>query len=623
MTQTQERQTTSALTLAAIGVVYGDIGTSPLYAIKECFNPSHGMSLDDFHVRGILSLIAWSIVLVVSVKYMIYMMRADNRGEGGSLALLSLAKRATRENPRLTSVIAILGTFSAALFYGDSMLTPAISVLSAVEGLELVAPEMHSYVIPLTIIILSALFLVQRHGTASLGKWFGPIMTLWFVSLALMGAYHIAQRPEVLLSLNPWYAIKFFLVAPEIGFITLSSVVLVLTGAETVYADMGHFGKRPIRLAWVSLVMPSLLLNYYGQGALILNKPEAVANPLYNMVPSWGVIPLVVLATAAAIIASQAVISGAFSVTRQAFQLKLLPRLTMLHTSASEIGQIYIPFINWMLFIAVVLLVFGFGSSSNLTAAYGLAVTGTMLTSSLLLIPVMILVWRWNIFLAGALAIFFVSVDFSFFAANSLKITHGGWFPLVVGVIIFTILTTWRKGRKQLVKNLREETLPLDLFLQSAHEMTRVEGTAVFLTSNTEGTPPALLHNLKHNKIIHNTVVLLTAHTRDQAFVCPSERISFEDLGQGFYRIELFFGYLDYQNVPAELQRCTEFGLTFDPMQTSYFMSRETLLPSTKPGMWLWREYLFAWMIRTAATPMKAFQLPPNRVVELGQQIRI
>jgi KUP system potassium uptake protein len=616
------RQPTSVLTLAAIGVVYGDIGTSPLYAIKECFHPSHGMPLDDLHVRGVLSLIVWSIVLVVSIKYMIFMMRADNRGEGGSLALLTLATRATH-NTRLASLIGVLGIFAAALFYGDSMLTPAVSVLSAVEGLQLLAPELSRYIIPLTLGILTGLFLIQRHGTASLGKWFGPIMSLWFISLAILGAYHIAQRPDVLLALNPWYAYVLFLKSPVIGFITLGSVVLVLTGAETVYADMGHFGKKPIRIAWVGLVMPSLVLNYFGQGALVLNNPATVTSPLYNMVPQWGVLPLIVLATAAAIIASQAVIAGAFSVTRQAFQLKLLPRLAMLHTSESEEGQIYIPFINWILFISVVLLVLGFRSSSNLAAAYGVAVTGTMLIDSLLLVIVMLLVWRWNIYLAGALSCLFVFVDVSFFAANSLKIMHGGWFPLAIGLVIFTLLTTWSKGRQQLVKSLRDESLPLELFLQSVPEINRVEGNAVFLTSNVEGTPPALLHNLKHNKVIHQKVILLTAHTRDQPFVRHDERLSFEDLGQGFYRIELDFGYLDDQNVPDELHRCERKGLILDPMQTSYFMSRETLLPSKKPGMWLWREYLFAWMVRNAATPMKTFHLPPNRVVELGQQITI
>jgi KUP system potassium uptake protein len=614
------KQSTSALTLAAIGVVYGDIGTSPLYAFKECFHPSHGIGANQAEIYGVLSLIFWSVMLVVTIKYVVIMMLADNRGEGGSLALLSVAMR-TAKDTRLAAIIPILGIFAAALFYGDSMLTPAISVLSAVEGLQLVSPVFADYVIPLTLIIITFLFMIQRHGTASVGAWFGPLMTVWFVVLAGLGVWHIASSPSILLAINPYYAFIFFYQHSMGAFVTLGSVVLVLTGAEALYADMGHFGKRPIRLAWTAFVMPALVLNYFGQGALVLNNPEALVNPLYNMVPEWGLLPMILLATLATSVASQAVISGAFSVTRQAFQLKLLPRINTVHTSASAEGQIYIPFINWGLFIAVVLLVVGFRSSSNLASAYGVAVTGTMLIDSLLLAVVMLLGWRWNRYAAGALALLFVIVDTAFFAANSLKILHGGWFPLAIGLVIFTLLTTWRSGRKILVARLREENIPLDLFLQSLPDITRVSGTAIFLTSNSMGAPPALLHNLKHNKVVHEKVVLLTAHTLDQPFVPVDQRLKLFDLGQGFYRAEVDFGYLDNQDVPELLMVYAKDQLGIDPMQTSYFMSRETLIPSKHPGMALWREYLFAWMVRNAATPMKTFQLPPNRVVELGQQI--
>jgi KUP system potassium uptake protein len=619
---TTPKARTSALTLAAMGVVYGDIGTSPLYAFKEVFHADHGLTPQQPEVFGVLSLIFWSVMLVVSLKYVTFIMRADNRGEGGSLALLALAMRITGSS-RFSPTIAVLGIFAAALFYGDSMLTPAISVLSAVEGLNLIAPALGDYVIPLTLGILAGLFLIQRHGTASVGAWFGPVMSVWFATLAGLGAWHIASMPSILLALNPIYAVMLFQQHALIAFIALGSVVLALTGAEALYADMGHFGKRPIRIAWTAFVAPALVLNYFGQGAMVLQNPATIINPLYRMVPDWGLLPMIILAACATVIASQAVISGAFSVTRQAIQLQLLPRIPTIHTSASEEGQIYIPFINWMLFIAVLFLVVGFGSSSNLAAAYGVAVTGTMLIDSLLLTVVMLLSWSWNRYFTGTFALLFILVDTAFFSANSLKVFHGGWFPLAIATVIFTLLTTWRTGRVLLANHLRDGTIPIEIFLQGLPDINRVTGTAIFLTSASEGAPPALLHNLKHNKVMHKTVVLLTVNTLDHSTVAPAERLRINELGEGFYRAQLDFGYLDDQNVPEALISLAPSYLPLDPMQTSYFLSRETLLPSATPGMALWREYLFSWLMRSAASPLDTFHLPPNRVIELGQQITI
>ncbi len=605
-----------------MGVVYGDIGTSPLYAFKECFHQAHGLEPDRAEVFGVLSLIFWSVTLVVTLKYVVVMMRADNRGEGGSLALLSLALRATR-NTSLSAGIVVLGIFAAALFYGDSMLTPAISVLSAVEGLSLLTPALDDVVIPLTLVILTGLFMIQRHGTASVGRWFGPVMCAWFALLAVLGIWHIASMPSILLALYPGYIVALFVQHPLVAFVALGSIVLALTGAEALYADMGHFGKRPIRIAWTAFVSPALILNYFGQGALVLQDPTAIVNPLYRMVPEYLLLAVIILAGLATVIASQAVISGAFSVTRQAFQLKLLPRISTVHTSVSEEGQVYIPFINWTLFVAVVALVLGFGESSNLAAAYGVAVTGTMLIDSLLLTVVMLLSWRWNRYIAVAIAALFILVDTAFFTANSLKLFHGGWFPLAIGVVIFTLLTTWRAGRQLLIEKLHETAIPIDLFLKDLPALQRVPGTAIFLTSNPNGIPPALLHNLKHNKVVHETIVLLTVRTLDRASVDTSQRLRLSQLGEGFYRAELDFGYLEDQNVPENLVALAPTNLPLDPMQTSYFLSRETLLFSQKREMARWRDHLFSWMMRSAATPLKTFHLPPNRVVEMGQQISL
>jgi len=617
-----ENKRIAPLTLGAMGVVYGDIGTSPLYAFKECFHEAHGLEPGRAEIFGVLSLIFWSVTVIVTIKYVVFMMRADNRGEGGTLSLLTIATRVTR-SPRLSALLAVLGIFAAALFYGDSMLTPAISVLSAVEGIQLVAPALGHYVLPVTLGILSGLFMIQKRGTASVGNFFGPIMSVWFTVLAGLGVWHIAQAPEILAALNPMHTVVLFQEHRLVAYIALGSVVLALTGAEALYADMGHFGKRPIRIAWTAFVSPALVLNYFGQGALVLRQPEFVENPLYRMVPQDALVPLIVLAALATVIASQAVISGAFSVTRQAFQLKLLPRIATIHTSSSEEGQIYIPFINWGIFVAVVVLVLGFRSSSALAAAYGVVVTGTMLIDSLLLAVVMLLSWTWNRALTAFCAVLFILVDVAFFTSNALKIPHGGWFPLAVGLVIFTLLTTWRTGRRLLIAQLREAALPIDMFLLGLADVPRVPGTAVFLTSNADGAPPALLHNLKHNKVVHETVVLLTVHTVDKPGTLPEERLQIEELGQGFFRAEMYFGYLDDQRVPETLTELAPTSIPLEPMQTSYFLSRETLIPARKPGMKLWREYLFAWMVRNAATPLRTFHLPPNRVVELGQQITI
>lgn len=612
----------SLLMLGAIGVVYGDIGTSPLYALKECFSGQHGLPMSEANVMGLLSLIFWFIMLVVTFKYVSVIMRADNHGEGGSLALLSIVTRITR-NSALASVVAVLGVFAAALFYGDSMLTPAISVLSAVEGLGVAAPALDHFVVPLTLVIITGLFMIQSRGTASVGVLFGPVMCLWFLVLAVLGVVNIIRVPSVLWALSPTHAIGMFVQSPWVTFVALGSVVLALTGAEALYADMGHFGKRPIRLSWLWIILPSLTLNYFGQGALLLEHPEAVRSPFFNMVPQWALLPMVLLATAATVIASQAVISGAFSVTRQAVQLGLLPRISTVHTSESEEGQIYIPFINWTLFYFVVLLVLGFRSSSNLAAAYGVAVTGTMLIDSLLLTLVMFLLWRWKAWIAVSMALLFIAVDAVFFAANSIKIPHGGWFPLAIGIVIFTMLTTWKRGRALMAKSMRDSTIPMEAFLADTDNILRVPGTAVFMTATEEGIPSSLLHNLKHNKVLHEKVVLLTVYTLDHPYVDINERIRLTNLGRGIYRLVINFGYMDYHDVPQALQQCAGQGLRFEAMDTSYFLNRETLIPSKKPGMARWREVLFAWMVRNAATPMKVFRLPPNRIIELGQQVQI
>ncbi|MGE5540620.1 MAG: potassium transporter Kup [Gemmatimonas sp.] len=609
------------LALGAIGVVYGDIGTSPLYALKECFAGSHPLALDEPHILGVLSLMFWTLAVIVSVKYVTVMLRADNRGEGGSLALLALLTPATRGS-KLAYFVTLLGIFASALFYGDSMITPAISVLSAVEGLHVALPNLGRWVIPITLVILVSLLLIQRRGTHVVGALFGPAMCVWFAVIGALGLFSILRHPHILIALNPVHAVNFFIEDGWLAFLALGSVVLAATGCEALYADMGHFGRRPIRIAWFSLVFPALLLNYFGQGALLIDVPSAIDSPFYRLAPEWALLPLVCLATLATIIASQAVISGAFSVTRQAIQLGFLPRMNIVHTSESEIGQIYIPFVNWSLLVAVAALVIGFGSSSNLAAAYGVAVTGTMVIDSLLLSVVVFTMWKWNRFGAAALIGLFLTFELAYFAANLTKIPHGGWFPLMMGLVIFVLLTTWKRGRALLSQRLQGDLMPVETFVSSlTPKIQRVPGTAVFMTGTREGIPHALLHNLKHNKVLHERVVLLTVLVEDVPHVPESQRIEVRPLAGRLYRVVVHYGFMETPNVPAALMLGEKAGLAFDLMDTSFFLSRETLIPSALPGMALWREMLFSWMSRSAATAMNFFRLPPNRVVELGTQV--
>jgi len=611
------------LIVGAIGVVYGDIGTSPLYALKECFTGPHPLPPDPVHIFGVLSLVFWAVMIVVSFKYTMLLMRANNKGQGGSLALLALVNQVTHKT-WLAPVVVALGISAGALFYGDSMITPAISVLSAVEGLQVALPGLDMYVVPITMVVLLTLFLLQRRGSTFVGRLFGPIMIVWFITIATIGVVNIVKEPRIFAALNPWYAIQFFTLYKMQAFFALGSVVLALTGGEALYADMGHFGKRPIRRAWFYMVMPALMLNYFGQGALLLLTPDAVVNPFYRMVPSWGALPMVVLATAATVIASQAVITGAFSISRQAMQLGFLPRMATIHTSASEMGQIYIPFVNWMLLISVMALVLGFQSSSHLAAAYGVAVTGTMLIDTILVSITMFMLWRWNVWMAGAIAVGLLIVDVAFFAANLTKIFHGGWFPLAVGLSVFILLTTWKKGRELLFNRRAEDAMPVDAFLKSLNpSITRVTGTSVFLSGTTEGVPHALLHNLKHNRVVHERVVFLTVITEEVPHIPEEERLEIQHLGRRFYRIILRYGYIDETDVPAALRAATRFNFEFNDMETSFFLGRETVMPSRRPGMALWREHLFAWMMRSATSAMDFFKLPPNRVVEMGTQVEI
>ena len=615
----------ASLMVGAIGIVYGDIGTSPLYALKQCFAGTHPLAVDQPHVYSVLSLIFWSVMLVVSFKYVAIVMRADNKGEGGSLALLALVGRITHDS-RLSLAIVVLGIFAAALFYGDSIITPAISVLGAVEGLKVAAPGLEELIVPVTVAILIGLFVIQKSGSARVGALFGPVMCLWFAVLAVTGVINLFRHPEVLLAVDPRHAVGFFMTDGWQAFLTLGSVVLALTGAEALYADMGHFGRRPIRISWFAFILPALLLNYFGQGALLLDDPSAIENPFYRLVPEWGLLPMLFLATAAAVIASQAVISGAFSVTRQAIQLGFLPRMAIVHTSSEEQGQIYIPFINWMLLALVIALVVGFGSSERLAAAYGVAVTGTMMIDTLLVSVVLFTAWRWNPLAAGALSLGLLVVDFAFFSANATKIPHGGWFPLAMGLVIFVLLMTWKRGRALLAASLRKDAMPIDLFLRSSSSsrIHRVPGTAIFMTGTTEVVPPALLHNLKHNKVLHERNALLTVLIEDVPFVAEERRLEIVPLAEGFFRAILRYGFMDQPNVPAALARNGPAkGFVVDIMTTSFFLGRETIVPSETPGMAFWREQVFAWMSRNATSAMDFFGIPTNRVIELGTQVEI
>ena len=612
------------LAVGAIGIVFGDIGTSPLYAFRETFAGHHKLSLDHAHIMGVTSLMFWSMMVVVTIKYVAIIMRADNKGEGGSLALLALIS-SKAQTKRWTAGIVLLGVFATSLFYGDSMITPAVSVLSAVEGLAVAQPGMAHFVLPIAIAILIFLFAIQQSGTAKVGLFFGPIMLFYFLTIALLGAFSVAKSPEVLWAFSPTYAVEFFLLDPVRAFLALGSVVLAVTGAEALYADMGHFGRKPIGMSWLCFVLPALILNYMGQAALLTRDgTQALESPFYLLAPVWLQLPLVILATAAAVIASQAVISGAFSVTQQAIQLGFVPRLRIEHTSASTAGQIYIPLINWMLMTMVIILVLFFRTSSNLTSAYGIAVTGAMTIDTCLLAVVLFRLWHWPKWAAIPLLGLFFLVDGAYLTANLTKIPDGGWFPLLVGLIVFTILTTWAKGRHLMMARLREAAMPIKVFISSAAtSATRVPGTAVFMTSSADGVPHALLHNLKHNKVLHERIILLTVKIADVPFVRQAERVKLEHLGHGFHRLVLRYGFMEEPDVPAALALVTGCGDKFKMMDTSFFLARQTLLASSKPGMAIWREKLFAWMLRNAESAMEFFRLPTNRVVEVGSQVEI
>ena len=614
-----------ALALGALGVVYGDIGTSPIYAMREALGEHYGLAPTPANVLGVLSLIFWALIIVISIKYLVFVMRADNRGEGGMIALTALVAPPREARPGRRWGLVLIGLFGASLLYGDSMITPAISVLSAIEGLEVATPLFEPYIIPITIAILVALFAVQSRGTAGIGKVFGPVTLIWFLTLAALGISQVVRHPQVFAALNPVYGAEFFLRNGWQGFLVLGSVFLVVTGGEALYADMGHFGKTPIRLTWFAIVLPSLILNYFGQGALIIANPAAVEHPFFLMAPNWALYPLVGITTLATVIASQAVISGAFSLTRQAVQLGYLPRLQIEHTSAQQIGQIYIPGVNWALMLACIGLVLGFRSSSNLAAAYGVAVTTDMVFTTILFAVVARTLWKWSVPLLVLLAAGFLTVDLAFWGANIIKIPQGGWFPLVIAAVVFTLFTTWKKGRDILGKRLREQSLPLDLFLpdMERNPPARVPGTAVFMASNSDGVPPAMLHNLKHNKVLHDQVVFLRVATEEIPVVARGDRVAVEPLGNGFFRVVARYGFTEDPDVPAVLELAREHGLEARPAQTSYFLGRETLIATRKRDMALWREKLFALMSRNARSATAFFRIPPNRVVELGAQIEL
>ena len=611
------------LMLGALGVVFGDIGTSPLYALRETFAGHHPLPVDPHHIQGVISLIFWTMMLIVTVKYVGIILRADNRGEGGTIALQALLMR-HGHGRRWAPWVVVLGILATALFFGESIITPAISVLSAVEGLTVVEAKLQPLVLPISIGIIVALFLIQAYGTSKVGALFGPITLVYFLTLATLGVINILANPVILQALSPHHAVNFFRTDGLLAFLALSSVVLAVTGAEALYADMGHFGRNPIKLSWMTIVLPSLMLCYLGQGALLIGDPSAIRNPFFLLAPEHLRLPLVILATMATVIASQAVISGAFSITRQAVQLGYLPRLRILHTSALTEGQIYIPFINWTLLVLVIILVLGFETSSNLAAAYGISVTGTMFISTCMMGILILYVWKWNRWLAGLVIGTFLIIDGAYFSANLTKIPDGGWFPLAIGLFAFTLLTTWARGRYLMNQRLTESAMPMEVFIKSAaRTATRVHGTAVFMTSTPQGVPHALLHNLKHNKVLHDRILILTVVIDEIPFVDLEDRVEVVDLGENFYRMILRYGFMQQPDVPATLKIVENCGPQIKMMDTSFFLARQTLLPSERPGMAIWREKLFAWMLRNAESAMEFFKLPTNRVVELGSQVEI
>ncbi|WLA01959.1 potassium transporter Kup [Xanthomonas translucens] len=615
-----------AVVLGAIGVVFGDIGTSPLYTLKEAFSPHYGLTPDHDTVLGILSLVFWALMIVVTLKYVAIIMRADNDGEGGIMALTALAQRTLPGGSRSVYVVGILGIFGASLFFGDGVITPAISVLSAVEGLEVAAPRLHSFVVPITVMVLVMLFVAQRFGTERVGKAFGPITVLWFLALGAIGVYNLTKAPEVLHALNPWWGVRFFAEHNWHAVFVLGAVVLAVTGGEALYADMGHFGAKAIRYSWNFLVLPMLTLTYLGQGALMLRDPAAVRNPFYESVPEWGLYPMIVLATAATVIASQAVITGAYSVASQAIQLGYIPRMHIRHTSDSTIGQIYIPGVNWMLLALVIMAVLGFGNSTALATAYGVSVTGTMLITTVLMVIYARANPRVPRVLLWMMAVVFVAVDCAFFYANIIKFMDGAWFPLLLGLILFTLMRTWRRGRKLLQGEIRKDGIKLDTFLPGLMlaPPVRVPGTAVFLTADPLVVPHALMHNLKHNKVLHERNVFLTVETLPVPYATAKQRLKMDAIGDEFYRVIVRFGFMETPDVPLALMRsCDQGGIYFDPMDTTYFASRETIVASANRGMPIWRDKLFAVMHRNAAPATGFFRIPGNRLVELGAQVEI
>jgi KUP system potassium uptake protein len=614
-----------ALALGALGIVFGDIGTSPLYALRECFSHEHGLPLTPENILGVLSLILWSFIVTICFKYMFVVMRADNRGEGGILSLMALAQKSVTKDGWFFNVVVILGLTGGALLYGDGIITPAISVLSAVEGLEILAPGLHTLVVPVTCVILSFLFAFQAAGTHRIGVVFGPTILVWFVVIGVLGFGAIVGNPEVLAAVNPWHGIDFLLTHGSVGVLILGSVVLVITGGEALYADMGHFGRNPIRLAWFAVALPGLVLNYFGQGALLLNNPAAIENPFYFLAPEWMIGFLVVLATLATVIASQALISGVFSLTRQAVQLGFCPRIQIIHTSSREIGQIYIPAVNWALFAGVIWLVLEFGSSSRLASAYGLAVTGTMVITTLLAWVVAIRLWNWSQWAAGLLFTSFLAIDITFFLPNLMKIMHGGWVPLVVGAIVYLLMTTWKKGRKILAAALKARSIPMEDFLIKIVESKpiRVPGTGIYMSSETWGVPVPLLHNLKHNKIIHERVIVLTILSEEVPSVPREDRVSIQELGQNFFRVVARYGFMETPKIRHIFEACRAKGIDLHVEESTFVLGRETILASKIPGMAIWREKLFAVMSKNAQRPTAFFRIPPNQVIEVGIQVEI
>ena len=619
------KSSTAALTVAAIGIVYGDIGTSPLYTMQTIFSKEYGLDLNNFNILGVVSLIMWGLFSVVALKYVTLILRADNRGEGGIMALMALALESVGKQSRWHIVLLMLGLFGAALFYGDGVITPAMSVISAIEGLNVATPSFATYVVPITVVVLIALYFIQRKGTAGIGVFFGPIMILWFAALSVMGVINIVKAPVILQALNPMHAIAFLMHHGWIAFVALGAVVLAFTGAEALYADMGHFGKRPIRLAWFGVVFPALMLNYLGQGGLLMTNPASVENPFYNQLGAWSIYPLVALSTVAAVIASQATISGTYSMTKEAISLGLLPRLSVIHTSVKEIGQIYMPMVNWIQLVAVLGAVVGFQSSANLAAAYGIAVTATMLITTILTFFVVHYRWKYNLFLCLLSTGFFFIIDAAFFSANALKILNGGWFPLVLGACMFTVMLTWHKGRELVFKNLRIHAIPLKDFLSSLFITPphRVEGTAIFLRSASEGVPHALLHNLSHNKILHERVIFLTVYNQEIPWVPFNERVRVTNLGNNCFQLDVFYGFKNEPDIPNALELAASAGLEFNLMETSFFVTRQTIVSRPDHQMSAWREWLFVTMSRTARDAADYYRIPSNRVIEVGSQVEI